>query len=53
MGGYGFLHHVNLEGKELEWDKEEVDEDAILKLLTHRKAKAEDKLSTRRRRLKN
>ena len=33
MGGYGFLHEVNLTGRELEWNKEDIDETTIKKLL--------------------
>lgn len=49
MGGYGFLHQVNLTGKELEWDKEEIDENAVKKLLAYRRAEEKSLSSTRRR----
>ena len=43
MGGYGFLYQVGLTGEELEWDKEEMDDDALRKLLKHR----EEEVGTR------
>lgn len=36
MGGYGFLHQVNLTGNELEWENEEIDESTIKKLIAYR-----------------
>jgi len=44
MGGYGFLHQVGLTGRELEWDHEEIDEHAMIKLieLRSRERKNED-----------
>lgn len=36
LGGYGFLHQVGLNGRELEWDKEELDEVALRKLMAKR-----------------
>lgn len=38
MGGYGFLHQVGLTGKELEWDKDDIDEHAVKKLISHQKS---------------
>jgi molecular chaperone DnaJ len=36
MGGYGFMYKVGLDGKELEWDKEEIDTNALQRLLHQR-----------------
>jgi len=36
MGGYGFLHQVGLTGREMEWDKEDIDENVAQKLLLFR-----------------
>jgi curved DNA-binding protein CbpA len=41
MGGYGFLHHVGLTGRDMEWDREEIDESTIQKLIAYRES--EDK----------
>jgi hypothetical protein len=35
LGGYGILNNVGLTGNELEWDKEEIDEKVVRKLLSH------------------
>ena len=42
MGGYGFLHEVGLTGKELDWDREEIDEQTFRKLIAYRQS--EEKL---------
>ena len=42
MGGYGFLHQVGLTGKEMEWDKEEIDESTIKKLIAYRQSEEKD-----------
>ncbi|AYV80910.1 MAG: DnaJ domain protein [Harvfovirus sp.] len=54
MGGYGFLHQVNVGvgGKELEFEKEEIDESAVRKLLAYRRAE-EKSLGLKKRRPKN
>jgi curved DNA-binding protein CbpA len=37
MAGYGFLHEVGLNGRELEWEEEEVSDKTMKKLLEFRK----------------
>lgn len=46
MGGYGFLHQVGLTGKELEYDDDEIDDEAMRKLIEYRKA--EEQMSKRK-----
>lgn len=38
MAGYGFLHQVGITGKELDWDKEEIDESTFKKLIAYRQS---------------
>lgn len=36
MDGFTFLHEVGVTGRELEWEKEEIDEETVKKLLAYR-----------------